>query len=83
MHGELVLRTGHQIKALSMENLSIGQDITECLVHGELYLRTGQMSALCMEYLPLGQDINKCFVHGELALMTEHQWVPFAWRTRP
>jgi hypothetical protein len=55
------------------------QDINECLVHGELVLRTEHtwmscawitcheyrtlMSALCMENLTLGQDINECLVH--------------------
>ena len=27
--------------AFYMENLTLGQDINECLVHGELALRTG------------------------------------------
>jgi hypothetical protein len=34
-----------------MENLPLGQDINECLVHVNF---------------TLGQDINECLVHGEL-----------------
>jgi hypothetical protein len=30
-----------------MENFSLGQDINECLVHGELVLRTEQTSSPC------------------------------------
>ena len=77
------------MSVLCMENLSLARNINECLVHGELVLRTGhkqmscawrtcpedrtQMSVLCMENLTLGQDINECLVHGELVLGTGHK----------
>ena len=80
-----------------MENLSLGRNINECLVHGELVLRTGhkrmscawrtcpedrtQMSVLWMENLHRGQDITECLVHGELGIMTGHKRMSCAWRT--
>ena len=56
------------MNVLYMENLALGQDINECLVHG---------------VLTLGQDINECLVHGELDLRTGHKLVSCTWRTCP
>jgi hypothetical protein len=36
-----------QMSVLCMENLHRGQDITECLVHGELDIRTGHKRMSC------------------------------------
>ena len=46
------------MNALFMEKLFLGEDINECIVHGELYLRIG---------------LNECLVHGELVLRTGHK----------
>jgi hypothetical protein len=55
------------MSALCMENLTLGQDINECLVHGELALRTGHKW--------MAQDIRLCPVLRTSSPCTRHSFM--------